>query len=197
MIEFIDKDLLLYKDALLLMDSLRDKAYKQGRDFILFCRHYPVFTVGSDDSRFDGIKVVKTDRGGSITYHDEGQLMVYFVVHVPYPAKFYKRVINILNDFFQEYDKRVFYDKKRPGFYIENRKIASLGFRYQKGISKHGVAINISTDLKTFNTINPCNLNGIKATSMKNEGYEISFDKAKERIKDLVTHRRLELLLPA
>lgn len=194
--KFIDRDLISYDKALLLMEQLMQKASEEKDDFILFCRHHEVFTVGSDKSDFK-IKAVKTDRGGSITYHDEGQLMIYFIVHVPYPAKFYKAVLNILGDFFRRYDKRICYDKKRPGFYIKNRKIASLGFRYKNGISKHGVAINLFTDLEKFNTINPCDLDGIEATSMRKEGYEISVEAAKKQIKDLVTHRRLELLLPA
>jgi lipoyl(octanoyl) transferase len=68
----------------------------------------------------------------------------------------------------------VFYDTKQAGFYIENRKIASLGFRYAQGVSLHGVSMNIDVDLDLHNRVSPCGIDGIVATSLKKEGIEMT-----------------------
>ncbi|WP_457560925.1 lipoyl protein ligase domain-containing protein, partial [Caminibacter sp.] len=95
--------------------------------------------------------------------------MCYFIFKVKSPAIFYRNIIKIFKELFFEIHPEIYYDIKRPGFYIQNRKIASLGFNYKKNISKHGVSIHLNPDLKRFNTIKPCNLEGIVATSLKNE----------------------------
>jgi lipoyl(octanoyl) transferase len=66
------------------------------------------------------------------------------------------------------------YDRQKPGFYIENRKIASLGFRYAKGVSLHGVALNVAVDLDFHAQVSPCNLAGITPTSLLQEGVIMS-----------------------
>ncbi len=147
-------------------------------NFLLLCTHPPVYTVGSEEYRCD-LEVVQTDRGGSITYFDEGTLMLYFAFAVPNPAKFYAKVLKAVQNFFSHFDAPITYDKARPGFYIENRKIASLGFRYKKGASKHGVALHINPNLVDFNKIAPCGLKGVQATSLWAEGYPIAMDEAK------------------
>ena len=181
----VDFDILEFEKAMKIMDDLVEYVRKSGENTLFFCRHKSVYTVGSEEIKTD-VEVVKTDRGGSITYHDEGSLMVYFIFKVNRPPLFYKKVVNSFEKFFKNFEKNIYYDREKPGFYIENRKIASLGFRYVKGISKHGVCLNIDTDLEKFNKIKPCNLDGIKATSLKNEGFTISIEDAKNLIKKLI-----------
>ena len=165
--------------------TLQEKLVKEKENYLLFATHNPIFTVGKNEKEKFPF-AVKVDRGGSITYFDEGTLMVYFIFNVKNPAFFYKRVKKVLLAFFNELDKNIFYDKKNPGFYIENRKIASLGFKYENSRSKHGVSIHLNPDLKNFNKINPCNLKGIKATSLKNEGIIISKDEVIKKLTKLI-----------
>ena len=165
--------------------KLQESLVKEKENYLLFATHNPVFTVGKNENE-DFPFAIKVDRGGSITYFDEGTLMVYFIFNVKNPAFFYKKVKKVLLRFFNELDKNIFYDKKNPGFYIENRKIASLGFKYENSRSKHGVSIHLNPNLKNFNKINPCNLKGIKATSLKNEGIIISKDEAIGKLTKLI-----------
>ncbi|HHD77417.1 MAG TPA: hypothetical protein ENK97_01375 [Campylobacteraceae bacterium] len=80
----------------------------------------------------------------------------------------------VFSNFFNRFDKPFFYDKENPGFYIENRKICSLGFRYKEGVSLHGVALNVDVNLTFHNRVNPCNLQAIQATSLQNEDIHIN-----------------------
>ena len=185
-IEFIEIETIKYEDSLKLMDKIIDKAKKSKKNFLIFCTHPSVYTIGSDKVDYENIKVVKSDRGGSITYHDEGCLMVYFIFHIASPPLFYKKVLNVFHNFFKKFSTKIYYDKKRPGFYIENRKIASLGFRYKNGISKHGVSIHINPDLKKFNLIKPCNLEGVIATSFEKENIDLKIKNAKKILKELI-----------
>ncbi|MMZ69096.1 Octanoyltransferase [compost metagenome] len=79
----------------------------------------------------------------------------------------------VFGDFFAQFDRAFYYDKTNPGFYIENRKLCSLGFRYKNGVSLHGVSLNVDVDLEFHNRINPCGLQNVIATSLKHEGIDI------------------------
>jgi len=174
--EIIDLKNIDYLECLDILENLINKK----ENYLLFATHNPVYTFGTDESNF-GVKAIKVDRGGSITYFDEGTLMVYFAFNVKSPPIFFKNVIKAFDNFFKSLDKRIYYDKSKPGFYIENKKIASLGFRYKNGRSKHGVSIHLNPNLENFNKIKPCNLDVI-ATSLYNEGIYISPEEVKEKI---------------
>ncbi len=162
--------LIPFEFAYELMSRLQ-KNHKEN--ILLFAKHYPVFTVGeSEAGKFPF--ALKVDRGGSITYFDEGTLMCYYIFKIENPALFYRKIVKIFSEFFKNLSNEIYYDIKRPGFYIQNRKIASLGFNYKNGVSKHGVSIHLNPNLENFNKINPCNLKGVTATSLKKEGIEIS-----------------------
>jgi lipoyl(octanoyl) transferase len=119
-INFKDLGLIEYEKFLLIQEKLTN--IKQN--FLLFAIHYPIYTVGINEAKhFPFAKAVK--RGGSITYFDEGTLMVYFIFNVNNPPIFFRKVRKIFDRFF-EFNKNIFYDKKKPGYYIQNKKIASL-----------------------------------------------------------------------
>jgi lipoyl(octanoyl) transferase len=180
-INFKDLGLIEYEKFLLIQKKLT----LLHQNFLLFATHYPIYTVGiNEEKNFPFAKAVK--RGGSITYFDEGTLMVYFIFNVKSPPLFFKKVRIIFERFFKNINSQIFYDKTKPGYYIENRKIASLGFHYEKNRSNHGVSIHISSNLKNFNKIKPCNLENIIATSFKNEGIEVSIKEAKKQLKQLI-----------
>jgi lipoyl(octanoyl) transferase len=180
-INFKDLGLIEYEKFL----KIQEKLTSFDENFLLFATHYPVFTVGNSQAKqFPFATPVK--RGGSITYFDEGTLMLYFIFNVKSPPLFFKKVRKTMDIFFKKLSKDIFYDKKRPGYYIQNRKIASLGFSYIKGRSNHGVSIHINPNLETFNQIRPCNLSNIKATSLYNEGIKLKIPQAKEDLKKII-----------
>ena len=180
-INFKDLGKINYKKFLALQDELVQKK----ENHLLFATHSPIFTVGKNEAKNFPF-ALPVDRGGSVTYFDEGTLMVYFIFNIKSPPFFYKKVRRSISIFFKNFPLEIFYDREKPGFYIQNRKIASLGFRYENGRSKHGVSIHINPNLDKFNKINPCNLSGIKATSLYNEGIRISMDEAKKTLKKII-----------
>ncbi|SFV66681.1 Octanoate-[acyl-carrier-protein]-protein-N-octanoyltransferase [hydrothermal vent metagenome] len=156
------------------MQEVHQLAKRDGKNHLILCSHPPLFTVGSAQKEEFGVKVIQTDRGGSITCHSPGQNIYYFCFQVKNPAKFYKKILSAFEDFFMQYLPEVTYNKAQAGFYIQNRKIASLGFRYSQGVSLHGVALNVDVDLDFHAQVNPCNLEGIVPTSLANENIHLT-----------------------
>ncbi len=179
-INFKDLELIKYREFLKIQKELTSKK----ENYILFATHYPIYTKGKFEKNFPF--ALSVNRGGSITYFDEGTLMVYFIFNVNSPPFFYKNVKKTVSRFLSQFSLPIFYDRKRPGFYIENRKIASLGFSYINGRSNHGISIHINPNLQNFNKVNPCNLKGIEATSLFNEGVKISTNKAKKSLEQII-----------
>jgi len=165
-----------YEESRKKMDGVHQQACTDDENHLIFCEHTPVFTVGENEKSVWPVPVVKTDRGGSITCHSPGQLVCYFCFQVAEPMLFYRHVKRSFENLFSKVLPEVFYDPKQAGFYIGNRKIASLGFRYAQGISLHGVSVNIDVDLALHNRVNPCGIEGITATSLKEEGVEMGMN---------------------
>lgn len=175
-----------YAQARERMQSVHARAQKDGQNHLILCSHPAVFTVGSDEKRAFCVPTVQCDRGGSITCHSDGQNIYYFCFQVTQPALFYKKVLNAFEEFFMMHLPQVKYDKKNPGFYIEDRKISSLGFRYSQGVSLHGVALNVDADLALHSQVPPCNLTNIVPTSLKNEGVFLSEESVNTQIVTLI-----------
>ena len=176
-----------YGDAMGRMRGIHQQAVEGGDNHLIFCSHPDIFTVGTDDKNQWGVPTVRSDRGGAITCHSPGQLVTYFCFQAKIPARFYAKVLEAYSRFFEETLPAVTYDKKRPGFYIENRKIASLGFRYSNGVSLHGVSLNIDVDLALHNRVNPCGLEGIHATSLAAEGTEVAMEIVKTALQTQIS----------
>ncbi len=136
---------------------------------IIFVEHEPVYTIGrkADEKNYAGVKVIKTDRGGDITYHGPGQLVSYFIFDVRINGK--KEVKIFLNNIENAYInvlKNLGYNAKtmdEPGIWADIngtfKKVASIGMAIDDYVSYHGVALNISKDvLNGFLSINPCGL---------------------------------------
>jgi len=171
-----------YVDARKMMQAVHVQALKDEKNHLIVCSHPAVFTVGSDEQKHFDVATLQSDRGGSITCHSKGQNIYYFCFQVPQPARFYRKVLNAFEEFFMKNLPKVKYNKKNPGFYSENRKIASLGFRYSQGISLHGVALNVDVDLALHSEVSPCNLEGIVPTSLYNEGLMLNQELVNEEI---------------
>ena len=184
-----------YEQAREMMQDIHSLALEDKKNHLICCSHPNVFTVGSDEKEQFCVDVVSSDRGGSITCHSPGQSIFYFCFQVANPVKFYKKVLSAFEDFFIENLADVFYDKKQAGFYIQNRKIASLGFRYSKGVSLHGVALNVDVDLDFHAKIPPCNLENIVPTSLHNEGVMLTQQEVNRQIVALLVKSFNDALL--
>lgn len=157
---------------------------KQGliEDQLLLLEHPPTITFGRRESDGDlliskkalqekGIEIVKTDRGGKITYHGPGQLVAYFIFHLrgggipDFVHKVEQIVINLLENY-QISGER---DLKNPGVWVEENKIAAIGFHMDQQVSMHGVALNVNCELRPFRYFHPCGITDKGTTSMEQE----------------------------
>ncbi len=165
-----------YKEGYQKMLRVHKEASKDGKNHLIFCSHPLCYTVGKTEDKEWGVDTIQTDRGGSITCHSSGQIISYFCFQAYNPVLFYRKVLRAFNLFFKDTLPSVSYDSNRPGWYIDNRKIASIGFRYKNGVSLHGVSLNISIDLIEHQKIPPCGLDGVIATSLEAEGFSLKIE---------------------
>lgn len=146
-------------------------------DEVWLLEHPPVFTQGQAGKpehllRETGIPVVKTDRGGQITYHGPGQLMAYLLVDLRRNdikvRELVRKMEQALIDLLAGYGIRGERIESAPGVYVDGAKIAALGLRVKNGCTLHGLALNVDMDLSPYQAINPCGYEGLVVTQMKN-----------------------------
>ena len=155
------------------------KSHIREEDFkneIWFLEHTPVFTLGTaaDQKHIlnaKGIPVIQSDRGGEVTYHGPGQLVIYFMIDVKRSKLGPKILVKTLQEFTKSLLKEYSIDSESidgaPGVYVNEKKIASIGLRISKGKTYHGISINVDMDLAPFSYINPCGYEGLKVTQIK------------------------------
>jgi lipoyl(octanoyl) transferase len=143
-------------------------------DELWLVEHPPVYTVGqgvSIPSLVSTIPVVKTDRGGDITYHGPGQVVLYALVDLVRRSIKVKRFVWLLEQAVIDLIGRGAERKSgAPGVYVDGAKIAALGIRVVRGRAYHGVALNVDMDLSPFNAIDPCGYPGLRVTQMRDLG---------------------------
>jgi len=168
-------------------------------DTLLITEHKSVITIGrkgswknilkSKEELFStGIDVFETDRGGDVTYHAPGQIIVYPVFKLENESRDIYRFLQFLEEigshFLNQYG---FVSEALPGFrgiWIKGKKIASIGIGIKKWVTYHGIAVNINLDLTPFSFIRPCGIEGVKMSSIKDLlGQEVDIDDAKDRLK--------------
>lgn len=156
-------------------------------DEIWCLQHSPVYTLGLNGKaehilNTSDIPVVKTDRGGQVTYHGPGQLVVYCLLNMrqkQYGIKdLVKRLEQAVIDSLQDLDVRANRVNDAPGVYIGEKKIAALGIRVKRGMSWHGLALNIDMDLTPYSNINPCGYEGLEVTRLCDYVKDISVNKS-------------------
>jgi len=144
---------------------------------IWFLEHDPVYTLGTaaDKSHIlnaKNIPVIQTDRGGEVTYHGPGQLVIYFMLDIKHlelgPRSLVQSLQNFTKNLLEEFSIETNFIDGAPGVYVEEKKIASIGLRISKGKSYHGISINVDMDLTPFLHINPCGYEGLEVTQIKN-----------------------------
>ncbi len=153
-----------------------------ARDTIILLEHPPVVTVGKDghEENYKSLadQAVFVERGGDVTFHGPGQLVAYFVFNIARRGRDVKKFMSNIQqgiiDALAEYTVTARKDNEYTGVWVDDRKIASVGVAIKKWISFHGAAINLNTDLSSFDSINPCGLNSKTMTSLsKLTGKEI------------------------
>jgi lipoyl(octanoyl) transferase len=159
-------------------------------DELWLVEHPPVYTVGQAaamPSLVSTIPVVKTDRGGDITYHGPGQVVLYALVDLVRRSIKVKRFVWLLEQAVIDLVGREAERKAgAPGVYVDGAKIAALGIRVVRGRAYHGVALNVDMDLSPFNAIDPCGYPGLRVTQMRELGLAATADQlARSVIKQL------------
>jgi len=178
---------LSYREAEKRMQEVHRRAVEDAENHLISCSHPEIFTVGCNDTRSWPVPVYRCSRGGSITAHSEGQAVLYFCFQAEKPALFYRNVLRAYDTFFSKLLPNVSYNKAQPGYYIENRKIASLGFRYSHAVSLHGVALNVDVDLAFHSQVNPCGLEGIVPTSLCSEGIDLTVAEVHQHLSQIIS----------
>ncbi len=152
-------------------------------DQIWIVEHPPVYTLGLNGKREhllanNGIPIVDSDRGGQITYHGPGQLVVYLLADLRRLNQGPRQTVSLLENAviatLIQYGISASARPDAPGVYVEGRKIASLGLRIKRGCCYHGISINNDMDLSPFRDINPCGYPGLQVTQLADLGVNIS-----------------------
>ena len=169
-----------YEDAISFMeDRLKDIYLKKVNDLIWVLEHDHIYTSGTSYNENEiidkSINIIKTNRGGKITYHGPGQLICYFVIDLKKGKKDIRKFISVIEKSIIEtlnlYDIETFADKENIGiWYNDNstiKKVAAIGVRVSKWIAYHGFSINISNDLKKYDAIIPCGIKDKGITNLK------------------------------
>ena len=162
------------------------KSHIQQTDFnneIWLLEHPPIFTLGTaaDQNHIldaKDIPVVQSDRGGEVTYHGPGQLVIYFLLDVKKLNFGPKMLVSTIQEFVKNLLADLSIDcnfvEGAPGVYVDKKKIASIGLRISKGKSYHGISINFDMDLSPFKQINPCGYKGLEVTQIKDLNKHVS-----------------------
>lgn len=157
--------------------EMLDFTLARGRDDEDQCwlvQHKPVYTQGTACQQLtltpSAIPIVKTDRGGQLTYHGPGQIVMYPLLELKRHGLTIKSIVQLLEQAVIDCLATFAIEAERqdgaPGVYVNSEKIAALGLRIKKGCSYHGLSFNVDMDLSPFENIDPCGYQGLKVTSL-------------------------------
>lgn len=171
---------------------------KNRPDIFILVEHPPVFTLGKRGGRESltvaeefitsrGVDIIQTERGGDITYHGPGQLVVYPIVHLHQAGLSVKNYVALLEEAMilaaADFSVTAQRDARNRGIWVGDNKIGSIGIRVRHGVCFHGLALNVNLDFEHFNWIQPCGLSGVGVTSITREtGKKILLSAVKARM---------------
>jgi len=168
-----------YTEALADMRKFVDSRAADGADEIWLLQHAPVFTQGQGGRAVHvhdtgDIPLVQSDRGGQVTYHGPGQLIAYTLMDLHRaglgPRELVRRIESAIIATLARLDISGSRRPGAPGVYVEGAKIAALGLRIRRGMSYHGLSLNVDVDLEPFTRIDPCGYQGLEVTRLKDLG---------------------------
>ena len=167
------------------------------QDQIWLLEHAPVFTLGLA-GRYEhlldpgDIPVLKVDRGGQVTYHGPGQLMVYVLLDLRRRRLGVRQLVSALEDsviaLLRDYRVEARARAEAPGVYVHGRKIAALGLRVRRGACYHGLSLNVAMDLSPFSRINPCGQPGLAVTQLADLGAPTDLRQVSAQLLDHLRH---------
>ncbi|EJK2116608.1 octanoyltransferase [Vibrio navarrensis] len=161
------------------MHQFTDQRSEETCDEVWLVEHNPVFTQGQAGKaehllNTGDIPVVQSDRGGQVTYHGPGQLVVYFLINLRRKKLGVRDLVttieNLVINTLKAYNIDSAARPDAPGVYVDGKKICSLGLRIRKGCSFHGLALNVNMDLSPFLRINPCGYQGMEMVQVSELG---------------------------
>ena len=168
-------------------------------DEIWLLEHDAVFTLGTaaDPSHVlnpGNIPIIQTDRGGEVTFHGPGQLVVYFLLDIKTkkigPKALVTNLQNLIQNILQHYSIESSFVEGAPGVYVGEKKIASIGLRISKGRTYHGISLNVDMDLEPFSRINPCGYEGLVVTQISHFDSNVTMDRGRisrnRRVKKII-----------
>ncbi|RKZ90580.1 MAG: octanoyltransferase [Gammaproteobacteria bacterium] len=172
------------------MQAFTSERDKNTEDELWLLEHPPVFTQGTNGKaehilNAGTIPVINADRGGQVTYHGPGQLVVYTLfdlkrLHIgvrEMVSRLENSVIALLTNLNITAQSRA----DAPGVYVDDRKIAALGLRVKRGACYHGLSLNVDMDLTPFSYINPCGYSDMEVIDLKSLGHEMTIEQAKQQ----------------
>ena len=158
--------------------------------------HPPVYTLGLNrngvrmPSRND-IAVVNTDRGGKITYHGPGQVIIYVLIDLKRKGLNVRQLVSALEgsvvNLLSEFNVHGLARADAPGVYVQDKKIASVGLRLKKECCYHGISLNVDMDLTPFDAIDPCGYRGLEVTQLKDLGADLTQTEAASKLLKYLT----------
>jgi lipoyl(octanoyl) transferase len=172
------------------MRDFTDTRDEDTPDEIWFCEHPPVFTLGLNAAKEHllapgDIPVVQIDRGGQVTFHGPGQLMIYPLIDIRRANIGVRQLVTALEqsvvDLAAEHEVNAAARADAPGVYVDGRKLASVGLRIRRGASFHGMALNVDVDLEPFSRINPCGYKELEMTDLHRLGIALQLEETAER----------------
>jgi len=167
-----------YQDTLMAMQNFTASRTHETPDELWLTEHESVYTLGLNrkDVRLPQSKIplIHSDRGGKITYHGLGQVIIYLLVDLHRSQLKVRQLVTIIEnsliDLLAAYDVIAIAKNEAPGVYVNNKKIASVGLRLKNNCCYHGLSLNVDMDLSPFLAIDPCGYIGLEMTQTKNIG---------------------------
>ena len=177
MIKVLSKGLQDYLTTWEEMKSFTENRDSDTLDELWTLEHNSVFTQGLSGKpehllKATQIPIIQSDRGGQITYHAPGQLIIYCLIDIKRLGIGIKKMVSIIEqsliEFLSTYDITAHTLNGAPGVYVNDSKIAALGLKVKQGRTYHGLSLNIDMDLSPYKLINPCGYSDLKVTQMRN-----------------------------
>lgn len=173
------------------MQQFTNERDESTPDEIWFCEHPPVFTLGLNAAKEHllapgDIPVVQIDRGGQVTFHGPGILMVYPLIDIRRANIGVRKLVTALEqsvvDLAAEYGVEAASRADAPGVYVGGNKLASVGLRIRRGASFHGMALNIDADLEPFTRINPCGYTELEMIDLHRLGIKLQLEESSNKL---------------
>ena len=197
MIKIKEKGLQDYISTWQEMVSFTENRNGQTEDELWTLEHRSVFTQGLSGKpehllKETKIEVIKSDRGGQITYHGPGQLIVYCMIDIKRLGIGVKQMVSIIEmsimDVLSDYSINSHKVPGAPGVYVDGSKIAALGLKVKRGKTYHGLSLNIDMNLAPYDLINPCGYKDLNVTQMSNlTDNKLELDTIKEKLTKYLT----------